>query len=669
MLMSRKVCTGIHLHNLDEQIRSTYSLYSSKMAEHFCRHFIPRYSALPEAQKLTAKLRFFDTGQVCSDTDWVQYQREVAQGRRLRTKLLVVEGGCDAFQPFKRRVWSTWMMGYRLTCINWRLGNSSDFELVTAISEGASEGKAGQIVAALDAHLLKQLCPPTAADLERLAPAGELSSTRIHPACDLPKHLQFEHRRVSSLWCAYAGASPLRLRHPEALSSVDMWVPKEGGKPGEYKLEKVGVWVLLSGVQADAPQRQMLARGLAPTAERGCDECGILAKQGSWNTTKYLGYCVPCDADARHPDTGEFWGEVKAWATGTMVKGSNKRPIKQKEPVKTTKLTAHQMLQRDKIVEGKAAEALRKCKGCESSAKSQQDKVYMANGSKGQAEMAKVGISYWDMLLFHPVAVYHTTYLGPGKDCFKWWQVRVGSRPHRQSGPLVLPFDRPKDVKTILNARRAQVVLRNKPDCILVDFTQHLSMMSCSEMQLLFEVFVPYMVHDLVAFGVPKEAVIMMLLLRYGFMCFTRLISDTEAQYKQQLKMGTACCFAYGAIAEFVHREHPEGMNQFTFSWKLHKLQHLADQLLARGHTVQSSDLFVERMMRHEASTVCKCVCCFLEDSDKTAVYNLTCTSNIASVTTHTLATRAGTGRPRTHRMQSREPTRRTWPARPWRLS
>lgn len=390
-----------------------------------------------------------------------------------------------------------------------------------------------------------------------------------------------------------------------------MWVPKEEGTPGEDTLEKVGVWVIIDGVQADAPMRQMLVRGLAPTAERGCDECGIQAKQGTWNTTKYLGYCQPCEAEVRHPDSGEHWAEVKAWATGTVVIGSNKRPFQTNEPVTKTTLTAHQMLQRDKIVESKVQKELHKCGGDHSKAHKAIHDVYRAAGSKGQAEMAKAGIPYWDMLLFHPVAVYHTTYLGPGKDLIKWWLARLGGRSSSKlQEPLLLTFDRPKDTKTIVQARRAHVVLRNKPDCILVDFTQHLGSMSCSEMQLLFEVFVPYMVHDLVAFGVPPPAVIMMLLLRCGFMCFTRLMSDTQAEYEHQLKMGTACCFAYAGIAEFFHRQTEKGVNQFTFSWKLHKLQHLAVQLLARGFTIQSSDLWVERLMRHEASTVCKCACC-----------------------------------------------------------
>jgi hypothetical protein len=115
-------------------------------------------------QARTAKLRFFESGQVCTDAEWEQYNSEVAAGTRRPTKLLMVEGGCDGFQPFKRRVWSTWLFGYRLTCVNWYEGGASQYEVVTAISEGASEGKAAQVVAGLDAQQLIQLCPPSASE-------------------------------------------------------------------------------------------------------------------------------------------------------------------------------------------------------------------------------------------------------------------------------------------------------------------------------------------------------------------------------------------------------------------------------------------------------------------------------------------------------------------------
>jgi hypothetical protein len=198
-----------------------------------------------EARK--AKIRFFDSGQVCTDTEWDRYTMEVRTGTRRRTKLLMVEGGCDGFQPFKRRIWSTWLFGYRLTGVNWFEGGASQFEIVTAISEGASEGKAAQVVASLDAQQLIQLCPPSATE------------------------------RLNGL----AG-----IQVPQVLNGVHMW----GKNGGEDVLEKVGVWVVCCGVQADGPMRQLLNRCLGHAAERGCDCCGIIAKKGIWNANKYLGY-------------------------------------------------------------------------------------------------------------------------------------------------------------------------------------------------------------------------------------------------------------------------------------------------------------------------------------------------------------------------------------------
>lgn len=167
LLMSKKVCRGLHNFDLAEMVDSTYSLFSSKLSEHLCTHFIPDYALLPADRQRIAKLRFFDTGQACTEPEWQQYREEVAAGTRQRTKLLVVEGGCDGFQPFKRRVWSTWMFGYRLTCVNWLVGASGQYEIVTAISEGSSEGKAAHVVAALDAQHLIELCPPSAGERAR----------------------------------------------------------------------------------------------------------------------------------------------------------------------------------------------------------------------------------------------------------------------------------------------------------------------------------------------------------------------------------------------------------------------------------------------------------------------------------------------------------------------
>jgi hypothetical protein len=64
-----------------------------------------------------------------------------------------------------------------------------------------------------------------------------------------------------------------------------MWTKRNG----KEVLDTVGVWVICCGIQADGPMRQVLNRSLGPAAERGCDVCGIVAKKGIWNATKYLG--------------------------------------------------------------------------------------------------------------------------------------------------------------------------------------------------------------------------------------------------------------------------------------------------------------------------------------------------------------------------------------------
>jgi hypothetical protein len=247
LLMSRKVSSAINNFDLTSMVDSTYSVYSSRLSEHLCNYFIPHYSAMGADEARKAKIRFFDSGQVCTDQEWDCYIAEVRAGTRKRTKLLMVEGGCDGFQPFKRRIWSTWLFGYRLTCVNWYEGGASQFEIVTAISEGACEGKAAQVVAGLDAQQLVQLCPPSAT--ERM---NGLSGIQV----------------------------------PQVLEGVHMW----GCSGGKDVLEKVGVWVICCGIQADGPMRQLLTRSLSHAAERGCDCCGIVAKKGVWNANKYLGY-------------------------------------------------------------------------------------------------------------------------------------------------------------------------------------------------------------------------------------------------------------------------------------------------------------------------------------------------------------------------------------------
>jgi hypothetical protein len=317
--------------------------------------------------------------------------------------------------------------------------------------------------------------------------------------------------------------------------------------------------------------------------------------------------------ELRHPDTGEVWGECSAYATGHVVSRSNKRLLREEEPHKNMHFSASQMVQRDRDVEARVEAINHECrqgKITKEAADKRIEAACMAAGSRGQTEHDKSGLGYWDVRMHSPFAVYHCLYLGIAKDFLSWVLVRLGAREAPKE-PLVLPFKRPKDIKRLLQARRNHFVLRNKPDCIMVDFIQHLGSMSMSEMQLLYEVGVPYFCHDLASFGVPSEVVVMWLLLRHGMLLLTRVTSaDDTRLYKLQLKEARAALFAFAATAEYLHssREKDPSLSQFKFTWKLHaSVCHLCGQALDSGHAQQSSDCWVERLMRHKACQICKC--------------------------------------------------------------
>jgi hypothetical protein len=279
----------------------------------------------------------------------------------------------------------------------------------------------------------------------------------------------------------------------------------------------------------------------------------------------------------------------------------------------TTCTTTLQMKQRDSVVEARtAAIALRYRHGLitKDMAEKEIDAACMGAGSRGQTEHDKSGLGYWDLRMHSPFAVYHCLYLGIAKDFLSWLLVRLGVR-EAPKDTLVLPFKRPRDILRLLQARRNHFVLRNKPDCIMVDFTQYLGSMSMSEMQLLYEVGIPYFCHDLACFGVPQEVVVMWLLLRHGMLLFTRVteVNDPRA-YRQQLREARACLFAYAATAEHFHSTRPDdrSLSQFKFTWKLHvSVCHLYNQAMDTGHAQQSSDCWVERLMRQKACQICKC--------------------------------------------------------------
>jgi hypothetical protein len=177
LLMSKHVCQGLHEFDVADMVDSNHSVYSSQLSEHLCMRFIPNYAHMSDEVRRDYKIRFFKTGQVCTQQEWAEHTSRIDEGQAMRTMLVMVEGGCDAFQPFKRRVWSTWLYGYRLQAINWTTTAVGEFEIVTAISEGAAEGKAAHIVATLDAQQLASLCPVVATER---TPAQQGTTVQLH---------------------------------------------------------------------------------------------------------------------------------------------------------------------------------------------------------------------------------------------------------------------------------------------------------------------------------------------------------------------------------------------------------------------------------------------------------------------------------------------------------
>jgi len=177
LLTSKEVGRGLANFDCAAMVDTTYSVYSSRLSDALCDYFIPHYGGMDPDVARAAKIQFFESGQVLPQHEYEAYKVGVAEGVLRPTKLLLVEGGCDGFQPYQRRQCTTWLMGYRLMCVDWETGHRTDYEVVTALSEGESETKAAQVVCGLDAQQLLRLRPPSAA--ERIA--GQLTGA---VACD-----------------------------------------------------------------------------------------------------------------------------------------------------------------------------------------------------------------------------------------------------------------------------------------------------------------------------------------------------------------------------------------------------------------------------------------------------------------------------------------------------
>ena len=389
------------------------------------------------------------------------------------------------------------------------------------------------------------------------------------------------------------------------IMKAKMWAPTVDGA----EVRDVGLYVICCGVQADAPMRAQIAKCLGTAAKRGCNLCCLTSLTELRKAPLYLGYSRPCEAQLIDSGSGKHVADAQAWAGGRIHR--IEQPVGGPPVLAASALLSPEATKaRDLLVEREAEEVTEAfpANGERRLLHGRLDNLYRLRGSRGRSEYAK-RVSYWLDSICFPVAAHHTLSLGAGKDYLKWILKRAKPEGEKK---LVVPFELPKTALAVLHARRHHFVLRNKPDCIMVDWTKHLSSMSMSEVTLLFEVGVPYLVHDIARHGVPRVAVAMWLLLRHGMLCFTRAERQEDMKvYEERLQHGRAALHAYAAIAQHLHENAPkveEAVHQFWFTWKLHMaVAHLADQCLAYGHPVQASDAWVERLMRHFASMVVKC--------------------------------------------------------------
>jgi hypothetical protein len=108
------------------------------------------------------------------------------------------------------------------------------------------------------------------------------------------------------------------------------------------------------------------------------------------------------------------------------------------------------------------------------------------------------------------VAVYHLLYLGIGSQFTKVCGRRLKKlKAGAKDAPSILLFGSPERVKAIYSARLLHVVCRSAPSCSLVDPVDCTENLTIAEVQLFYEVFLPYLLHDIPSFGVPEELVVM----------------------------------------------------------------------------------------------------------------------------------------------------------------
>lgn len=134
---------------------------------------------------------------------------------------------------------------------------------------------------------------------------------------------------------------------------------------------------------------------------------------------------------------------------------------------------------------------------------------FLQIGSHGECQYKY--LKYYNPQSQLPLAVFHVTYFGPGKDWLKLLVQRLSfsAGPEQQPPILGIQGPGPAVAKAVIVNRLAHAVLRTQPACGVVNFTQHLSAMIIHETQLMYESITPYLFHDAVALGAPVDLVYM----------------------------------------------------------------------------------------------------------------------------------------------------------------
>jgi hypothetical protein len=232
--------------------------------------------------------------------------------------------------------------------------------------------------------------------------------------------------------------------------------------------------------------------------------------------------------------------------------------------------------------------------------------------------------------------------------------------PDGQTEHVAHPFAFPGELKKVTQLRLDHFVMRGVTRCRLVDFTALLGPMTMAEVQLVYEVVLPYLMHDWVQLGVPEAVVLggcgtggyccncagpgsrvlhasaaviikrvsllhhvpwlhmkvphpppdsrlhCRVLIRYATMLLTRHTTvDCNNEYMLLMDDAKAAMQAAQTLLEAILQGCMREKGQTV---KSHKFLHAVQQAAGdRCHPTRSNDMVWERHLRNEATLVCKC--------------------------------------------------------------